>query len=252
MPHGPGSGAGLFIRYAYPPNRLGYCGPEDVEALVAYGVTGVSDPGVRQLVAAFEGAYPYLELIAAAAGIRDPLDQRVVEAYWIGNRLLMGVDMARLGRSMTERFRSRAGRDWDRVAEAVWAGGLAHHSFHVFAVYPWVGFMREGRIDEPLEVLDRCRIRWGKVQSADGEAVTVVSRHLVWTDGTMVLARPQVEVVRASPAIGVAAGDWVSLHWEWVCDTLTPRQLANLRGFSAHHLRLVNEELEVPLEAAAG
>jgi hypothetical protein len=251
-PPDSGTGAGLFVRYAYAPNRLGYCGPEDVEALVAYGVSDVSDPGLRQLVSAFEGAYPYLELIAAAAGIRDPLDRRVVEAYWIGNRLLMGVDMAQLGRSMTERFRGRAGRDWDRVAEAVWAGGLAHHSFHVFAIYPWVGFMREGRIDEPLQVLDRCRIRWGKVQAVDGDAVTVVSRHLGWVDSTLVLAQPQVEIVHASPAVTVAAGDWVSLHWEWVCDTLTARQLANLRGFSAHHLRLVNEELAVPLEAAAG
>ena len=95
-PPDSGTGAGQFVRYAYPPNRLGYCGPEDVEALVAYGVSGVSDPGLRQLVTAFEGAFPYLELIAAAAGIRDPLDRRVVEAYWIGNRLLMGVDMARL------------------------------------------------------------------------------------------------------------------------------------------------------------
>ena len=108
MRHDSGTGAGLFVRYAYPPNRLGYCGPEDVEALVAYGVSGVSDPGLRQLVTAFEGAYPYLELIAAAAGLRDPLDRRVVEAYWIGNRLLTGVDMARFGRSMTERFRNRA------------------------------------------------------------------------------------------------------------------------------------------------
>lgn len=252
MRHDSGTGAGLFVRYAYPPNRLGYCGPEDVESLVAYGVSGVSDPGLRQLVAAFEGAYPYLELIAAAAGIGDPLDRRVVEAYWIGNRLLMGVDMGLLGRSVTERFRRRAGRDWDRVAEAVWAGGLAHHSFHVFAVYPWVGFMREGRIDEPLQVLDRCRIRWGKVQTVDGDAVTVVSRHLNWIDGALVLTHPQVETVNASPAVTVAPGDWVSLHWERVCDRLTARQLANLRGFSAHHLRLVNEELAVPLEAAAG
>ncbi len=251
-PRDAGTGAGLFVRYAYPPNRLGYCGPEDVDALVAYGMSGVSDPGLRRLVTAFEGAYPYLELIAAAAGIRDPLDERVVEAYWIGNRLLMGVDMALLGRSMTERFRKRAGRDWDRVADAVWAGGLAHHSFHVFAVYPWVGLMRGGRIEEPLQVLDRCRIRWGKVQAVDGDVVTVVSRHLVWVEGGLVLGQPQVEVVQASPAVVVAEGDWVSLHWGWVCDRLTARQLANLRGFSAHHLRLVNEELAVPIEAAAG
>lgn len=252
MPRDSGDGAGLFVRYAYPPNRLGYCGPEDVDALVEYSVSAVSDSGLRQLVMAFDGAYPYLELIAAAAGIHDPLDRRVVEAYWIGNRLLMNVDMALLGRSVTERFRKRAGRDWDRVAEAVWAGGLAHHSFHVFAVYPWAGLMREGRIDEPLHVMDRCRIRWGKVHAVEEDSVAVVSRPLEWVDGALILSHPQVEVVQASPTVAVAVGDWVSLHWEWVCDTLTARQLANLRGFSAHHLRLVNEELAVPLEAAVG
>ena len=36
----------------------------------------------------FEGAYPYLELIASENGIADPLDARVVEAYWLGNDLL--------------------------------------------------------------------------------------------------------------------------------------------------------------------
>ena len=50
----------------------------------------------------------------------------------------------------------------------------------------------------------------------------------------------------------VDVGDWVSLHWEWVCDRLTARQLASLRGYSIRHLRMVNDELAVPLEAAAG
>ncbi|MGI9648158.1 MAG: DUF6390 family protein, partial [Acidimicrobiia bacterium] len=243
---------GLFVRYAYPPNRMGYCGPDDVEALAGYGASGVADPGLRQMITAFEGAYPYLELIAAAARIPDPLDRRVVEAYWVGNRLLMQVDMARLGRSVTERFRSRAGREWDLVAEAVWAGGLAHHSFHVFAVYPWVGLMREGRIAEPLQVLDQCRIRWGRVESVEGDQIRVRSRPLVWEGSVLRLGGSRLETVRPSPGVEAATGDWVSLHWEWVCDRLSARQLADLRGFSAHHLRLVNEELAVPIASSAG
>lgn len=251
-PPPPIDGAGLFVRYAYPPNRLGYCGPHDADALVEYGVTGVSDPGLRRLVESFEGAYPYLELIAAASRIADPLDYRVVEAYWVGNRLLVGVDMGLLGRSLTDRFKGRAGRHWDRLAEAVWAGGLPHHSFHVFAVYPWVGLLREGRISEPVHVLDRCRIRWGRVGAVDGTAIEVESRPLKWEDGALVLGDPVGEIVAPSPGVTVEAGDWVSLHWGWVCDRLTPRRLADLRGYSARHLRLVNEELSVPIEAAAG
>jgi hypothetical protein len=247
-----GDGAGLFVRYAYPPNRLGYCGPEEVEALAEYGASDVSDPGLRRLVRAFEGAYPYLELIAAAARIADPLDSRVVEAYWVGNRLLRDVTMGVLGRSMLDRFRARAGRNWDRLAEAVWAGGLPHHSFHVFAVYPWVGLMREGRIDEPLHVLDRCRIRWGRVLGIEGGSVHVESRPLEWQGGRLVQGEPVPEVVALSPGAAAETGDWVSMHWEWVCGRLTARQLADLRGYSRRHLRMVNEELAVPLEAAAG
>ena len=40
------------------------------------------------MAAQFEGAWPYLQLIAASNGIAEPLDPRVVEAYWTGNRLV--------------------------------------------------------------------------------------------------------------------------------------------------------------------
>ena len=33
----------------------------------------------------FAGAWPYLELIAHGTGLDDPLDRRVVEAYWVGS-----------------------------------------------------------------------------------------------------------------------------------------------------------------------
>jgi hypothetical protein len=35
-------------------------------------------------------------------------------------------------------------------------------------------------------------------------------------------------------------GDWVSLHWNWVCDRLTPRQVASLRGYTRRMLALAN------------
>ena len=37
------------------------------------------------------------------------------------------------------------------------------------------------------------------------------------------------------------AGDWVSLHWEWICDRLTPRQVGYLRDFTHRHLHIVND-----------
>jgi hypothetical protein len=40
---------------------------------------------------------------------------------------------------------------------------------------------------------------------------------------------------------GLKPGDWVSLHWEWVCDRLTAAQLGRLRRYTERHLAIVND-----------
>jgi hypothetical protein len=238
----------LFARYAYPPNQLGYCGPADNRALLEYGAASVVDRGLAQLAQAFSGAWPYLELIAAANGIADPLDHRVVEAYWVGNRLLAGVDMASFGNSLLDRFRRRSGPGWSHLAEAVPAGAVPHHSFHVFGVYPWVGLLRSGASQHPLRVLDRCRIRWGRVLAVHREEVVVRSRPLAWDGARLALGPPTTETATASSGglgfvADVAPGEWVSLHWDWVCDRLSGRQLAALRHFTLRQLAITNGQL---------
>ena len=79
------SGPVLFARYAFGPNRLGYCGPDAVDELFGEATGGHDERALRELARAFEGAWPYLELIARRNGLSDPLDRRVVEAYWLGN-----------------------------------------------------------------------------------------------------------------------------------------------------------------------
>jgi hypothetical protein len=237
----------LFVRYAYPPNSLGYCGPADSAALRDYGTAGVVDPGLVQLAQAFAGAWPYLELIARATGIRDPLDRRVVEAYWVGNALLDTVPVPRIADSMEERFRPRIGSRFPWLAEGVLAGGVPHHSFHVFGVYPWVGLLGDDRkADRALTVLDRCRIRWGRVRAIHGEQVVVEYRPLVWDGRYLSLGEPATETARAGLFPDLAVGDRVSLHWDWVCDRLTDRQLRALRGYTLRHLDLVNHRVEHP------
>jgi hypothetical protein len=234
-----------FARYAYPPNSLGYCGPDDHWALLEYGAAGVTDRGLVELARGFEGAWPYLEVIAAANGIADPLDVRVVEAYWVGNGLLDRVDMREFGGFLDERFRRRAGRGWDSIAEAIPVGAVPHHSFHVFAVYPWVGLMRAGWSEHPLRVLDRCRIRWGRVVEVNGDLATVRFRPLAWDGRELSFGPTRVERVPVSVegrgfVRGLRTGEWVSLHWDWVCDRLTPEQLRTIRRLTLRHLQLAN------------
>ena len=106
------SGAELFARYAYPPNELGYCGPGEPAALLEAAVEGGQESLLAHLARQFEGAWPYLELIAGCNAVADPLDARVVEAYWIGNDLTRRVPPAILAASLDERFARRAEIDF--------------------------------------------------------------------------------------------------------------------------------------------
>jgi hypothetical protein len=237
----------LFARYAFPPNSHGFCGPGDSGAFFEYGVAGADDRGLRKLSQQFAGAWPYLELIAGATGLADPLDSRVVEAYWVGSPRLDRVSVRAVGDSMEERFRRITGGRFATLTTSVLAGGVPHHSFAVFCIYPWTGLLSDGRkAANALTVLDRCRIRWGRVQAVSGDQVVVESRPLTWDGQLLGLGEPMQETaVRAIDGVSMIGalgpGDWVSLHWEWVCDRLNTRQVRYLQDFTRRHLRIVNE-----------
>ena len=243
------SGAVLFARFAYPPNELGYCGPNDSAALLQYGASGEVDRGLAQLARGFGGAWPYLEFIAGRNGIADPLDRRVVEAYWLGNELLDSDPTApeAFGAHVLERFRRRAGQGWSLIAQAVPVGAVPNHAFHVFSVYPWVGLLGSGG-EHPLHVLDRCRIRWGKVAAVEGDSVVVLSRPLTWDGRRLALGPYRAETVTrgmggTALAGDLEAGNAVALHWGWICSRLSRRQLANLRRNVEAQIAIANRRL---------
>ncbi|MFG1810380.1 DUF6390 family protein [Streptomyces sp. NPDC049040] len=225
-----GRGAALFARYAYPPNELGYCGPEDASALLRPGTAADIERRARE----FEGAWCYLEFLAESAGLADPLDERVVEAYWIGNDLLDRASPGALLDRMRDRFRTQSGGTWREAGD----GAVAHHSFQVFDVYPWAGMLRASGHPAALTVLDRCRIRTGLVRGVDGESASVESAPLLWDGAAMVTGPPRIERVRWSTGgrsliERPSPGDLVALHWDWVCDVLTEDQAARIRSLEA-------------------
>jgi hypothetical protein len=237
----------LFARYAFPPNSHGFCGPADHGEFFEYGVAGVDDGGLRAMAQQFAGAWPYLELIAGATGVEDPLDRRVVEAYWIGSPRLDQVGTRAVGNSMDDRFRFMTGARFASITEGVLAGGVPHHSFAVFCIYPYTGLLTDRRkAPHALTVLDRCRIRWGRVLAVQGDQVVVESSPLTWDGRILRLGPSETEtVVQSVGGVGmvgtVQPGDWVSLHWEWVCDRLTENQVGLLRRYTQRHLAIVND-----------
>jgi hypothetical protein len=231
-------GALRFVRYALPPNRLGYCGPDRSGDLAAYLSQGINDLGLSELAAAFDGAWPYLRLIGDQEGL-EPLDERVVDAYWLGGPSSYRVDLGTLGDSLRDRFYGRAG--WPGLRDGISEGGRPTHAYHVFSVYPWVGVMRSGVRDPGLAVVDRCRVRWGRVLEVSGDRAVVECRPLELVGTGLALGDPRPEMVQLLPGDPPpATGAWVSMHWDWVCETLDRRQLGWLRRSHAEQLALAN------------
>ncbi|MGH8905312.1 MAG: DUF6390 family protein [Egibacteraceae bacterium] len=242
----PLSGATLFARYAYPPNALGYCGPTDDGALLQRGA-GAPGEDLTAMARAFDGAWPYLEFIAHRTG-RGPLDHAVVEAYWLGTSLLDQIDLSEHGPELLDRLRRRAG-PVARIPGVVAPDARCDHNFHCFEIYPWMGLLAAGRGgDRPREVLDRCRIRWGEVLAVDGDRVEIRCQPLAWDGNALSLGDAVVETaIRGRGGLclvdGLAPGDRVALHWEWVCDRLDPHRLDHLRRSTIRQLSTVNRRL---------
>jgi hypothetical protein len=238
-------GALLAARFSFMPNRLGYCGPEENRALLDYVADGAADRGLEQILSRFAGAFPYYSFIAAANGLTDPFDARVIEAYWIGNELLERVELADLHGHLADRFARRfPARLLQSVLGQVPAGARPHHNFHVFNMP-----IRTGHLEIPhtLETLDECRISWGRVVAVHGENLHVERRPLRTEGDDLVLGLPEprrvfTEFGGKTLLRGASPGDRVAIHWGCACQLLTPRQLRHLARYTRLHLDLTNRQ----------
>ena len=219
-------GAALFAAYADAPNALGYCGPPD-------GI-GTTEAEIRASARRFSGVWPYLQVLARLTGTADPLDARLVEAYWLGRDL--GVDRAEFGRELLAVLGPRAGAYWTHLTPDLLSEAAADHGFHVFGVYPWSRLLTAG--PQPLFVLDSCRIRWGSVVGLD--PLTVSSPRLTWDGAALGLGEPTDGAVDGN---GVAVGDVVAVHWDRLVDVLTPDQVEVLAESTRDRLALTNRRL---------
>jgi hypothetical protein len=225
----------VFAQYAYPPNELGYCGPAE----------GGGASGLAARAKDFDGAWPYLAAIAEAVGASDPLDEDVVSSYWVGGPALTKVDPAALLTRLRASFKGQVTGLLDAVEPG--PGVLAHHSFHVFVVYPWVRFLDRDSATA-LGVMQDCRIRWGTVESVDGEHAVITSPPLQLTHGELTLGGPRPERVHwkkgeVSLTPAPTLGSVVAAHWNWVCGSLDADQHTALEAATQTTLELVNTNL---------
>jgi len=220
----------LAARYAFGPNSFHYCGPERQHDIFGYVQSEEADTGLVELLNRFETLYPYLVLIASENHIKDPFDRRVVEAYWLGNALLGHVKTTSFANHVADTLDLRKKvnkKKFFPMMDTV-INGVPQHNFHVMNI-----FIRTGHHAAPhtISTMDNCRISWGRVVGVEKQYL-VESQPLVYADRKLILGIHEKKVV-TTIAVKPKVGDWVSIHWGYICAVLSPRQLALLKKYTS-------------------
>lgn len=241
-------GVARCSRYAYGPNKLRMCGPDQQQELSAYIQTHERDQGLGQILSQFKTLYPYLESIAHANGIRDPFDDRVVAAYWIGNELLEQITPKHFFTHLTDSLQLNKkieSKSFQELTDKLPIGARMHHSFHVLNVYKRTGHMQ---VLHTIESMDACRVSWGKVMAIDGPKISLLRRPLELSGHQLVLGEPTMYVLQRQLDDNdvfdeARIGDCITMHWHKPCEIVTEKDIRFLEFYTKKHIALSNTTL---------
>lgn len=238
------SGLKIAALYGISPHKLGFCGPREkstTKTLLDY-LSGqkISQKKIRRILRSFKGAYPYYKLIAKANRVPDPFDERVVKAYWVGNKLLERVKIDDLRLMIKEEF-SKPGFLRKEIAfkksKEIPANSKPHHNFHVLILGSVTG-----RIILKGKLLDLCRISWGKVKKIKGKKIIVEYQPLTGRK-KLDLGKPiEKEFFWDKKLVtNLKIGDWVSLHWNNAVQKLQNKDIENLKKYTKITFKVLTE-----------
>ena len=135
------------------------------------------------------------------------------------------------------------------IFKTVGGAAIPHPSFYVMSTYAMSGAADGPNLDNSREakvgkLVDNCRVSWGEVRRVKKNELEVEYRPVTVEAGRLKLANPRSKAVRYNadvrPFASVKEGDVVSLHWDYACDILAPRQSRNIARYTDWDLRLVN------------
>jgi hypothetical protein len=231
-------GIRLAAIYGIAPAQMKLCGrghkeaPQILENFLA-NKGGTDMARAREVLENFEAAYQYYQLIAKANGVADPFDERVVEAYWIGNDLLAKVKPEDIKKMILDKFvgaKLMTREDAESRVAKLPAGIVAHHNFHVLKL----GAASEEARKFP-RLFDFCSVNAGVVESLGDGKVRIKYRPIIVKDKKIEFAERAVEKQISwdkNIAPEIKKGDVVAFHWNRVCQKLTAEQAQNLREYT--------------------
>jgi hydrogenase maturation factor len=235
------NGIRLAACYAFPPNSRGYCGKSSFPAVLRSSLQAAGaarDAALAPELKCFKAHYAYLSLIARENRM-EPFDREVVEAFWIGNRLLDNVshdalrsfmtrDLFKVDGSIGAKGRARA----EKLAASLPEGMLPHHSFNPL----YIRFVSDS-VERSVENLDSCCITWGRVLSVSPESATLMRNSIaIDAQGRFIIRPMESKVSLESCGMrfvdDAAEGDVLSVHWGMAIEKLSPERAAALERYT--------------------
>lgn len=224
--------------YAVKPNELGRCGPHDAHMILNEYIRGItlhSEAEIRQLLSQFEVAMPNYQLVARANNIDDVFNERVIEAYWLGNELIEIVSESDV-KSLITNDVEQAGWSKDQIALMFAAIKLKqakpHHCLSVLYFYAF----SSGRItlsDDFKRRMDSCRVACGRVIKSNQNQLTLAYKPLEFSGSIIVgLGSEITKEVDCGFIDSVASGDIVSFHLDFCIEKLDEARMANLEHYT--------------------
>jgi len=228
-------------RHSFITNKLEYCGEEgafrEFKEFIEAPVPEKAEH-IKELLSTFEGFHAYLKLIGKSNNMQ-PFDFRVIEAYWLGNRLLENVGTEKV-RQMILTDLSRPGllpkSIAEKKADSLTGEVFPHHSFHVL----YMNFMTK-KVEPILKNLDNCLVGWGKVKELHPEKEKIVIEGVKLTH-----FNNEFQLDGQTKSIGpgllkeLKKGAFISVHWNNAVSVLSEEQLSNLRKYTKKNVEYVN------------
>ncbi|RJQ18157.1 hypothetical protein C4573_00355 [Candidatus Woesearchaeota archaeon] len=235
------NGIELAIRFSFITNSLQFCGPHCAsDQFMEYVDKKNNEKDVEDSLKKFEGLYPYLSTIAEKTG-KKFTDYEVIEAYWIGNKLLEQFDKEDLKKIIEKLMQRGLPKSMgEKLIKNMPSGFMPHHNFNVF--YVGVG-NTTGSVPTNLQNMDNCRISWGKVSEVLTEKVLVQTPVLKKQGNQYYLGKEETKTIVFKPSLfpSIKKGDVIALHWGFACLVLTEEQLSNLKKYTRKIIDVMNK-----------
>ena len=226
-------------KYSLVTNSLGYCGKENAFLHFQDFLQNPSQEKIQKiktLLDSFFGLRAYLDLIARANN-KNTFDFQVLEAYWLGNKLLENVSHGEIKQTILslQKF-GLPEKIAVQKADSLPFGTVPHHSLHVLHV----NFVTR-KLKPVVKNLSECIVSWAEIRGIEKKScrLKVKAPELKILNGDFVLQEKN-KLLENQFSLLPANGDFVSVHWNNAIEIIEKKQLQNLKKATMKNIELIN------------